>query len=98
MYSIYYLGLSGERSLPFGLLVLNIPAYQICTWLKFAISMDKSIPENLSKFHYHNLTLTFSIVRLYEGIITFEPRHEKTNVLVSDLVRHKLGCTATKDG
>ena len=27
----------------------------------------------------------------------FEPLHEKTNVLVSDLVRHKLGCTATED-
>ena len=30
--------------------------------------------------------------------ITFEPRHEKTNYLVSDLVRHKSGCTATEDG
>ena len=29
---------------------------------------------------------------------TNELRHEKTNVLVSDLVRHKPGCTATKDG
>ena len=28
----------------------------------------------------------------------FEPRHEKTNVLVSDLVQHKPGCTATEDG
>ena len=28
---------------------------------------------------------------------TYEPRHEKTNVLVFDLVRHKPGCTATKD-
>ena len=28
----------------------------------------------------------------------FELRHEKTNVLVSDLVRHKPGCTATEDG
>ena len=28
----------------------------------------------------------------------FEPRHEKTNVLVSDQVRHKPGCTATEDG
>ena len=28
----------------------------------------------------------------------YEPRHEKTNVLVSDLVRHNLGCTATEDG
>ena len=27
-----------------------------------------------------------------------EPRHEKTNILVSDLVRHKLGCAATEDG
>ena len=29
--------------------------------------------------------------------IPFEPRHEKTNVLVSYLVRHKPGCTATED-
>ena len=28
----------------------------------------------------------------------YEPRHEKTNVLVSDLVRHKPGCTASEDG
>ena len=28
----------------------------------------------------------------------YEPRHEKTKVLVSDLVRHKPGCTATEDG
>ena len=27
-----------------------------------------------------------------------EPRHEKTNILVSDLVRYKPGCTATEDG
>ena len=27
-----------------------------------------------------------------------EKRHEKTNVLVSDLVRHKPGCIATEDG
>ena len=28
----------------------------------------------------------------------YEPRHEKTKVLVSDLVRYKPGCTATEDG
>ena len=28
----------------------------------------------------------------------FEPRHEKTNDLVSNQVRHKPGCTATEDG
>ena len=27
-----------------------------------------------------------------------EPRHEKTNILVSNLVGHKPGCTATEDG
>ena len=27
-----------------------------------------------------------------------EPRHEKANILVSDLVQHKPGCTATEDG
>ena len=30
--------------------------------------------------------------------IIFEPRHEKTNVLVFDLFRHKRGSTATEDG
>ena len=29
---------------------------------------------------------------------TYEPRHEKTNVLVCDLVSHKPGCTDTEDG
>ena len=29
---------------------------------------------------------------------SFEPRHEKTSVLVSDLFRHKPGCTATENG
>ena len=28
----------------------------------------------------------------------FEPRHEKTNVLGSYLVRHKPGCKAIEDG
>ena len=28
----------------------------------------------------------------------YERRHEKTNVLVSDLVRHKPGCAASEDG
>ena len=28
----------------------------------------------------------------------YEPRHEKTNVLVSHLDQHKPGCTATEDG
>ena len=30
--------------------------------------------------------------------IRYEPRHEKTNILVSDRVRHNPGCTAIEDG
>ena len=30
--------------------------------------------------------------------LIYEPRHEKTNLLVSNLGRHKPGCTATEDG
>ena len=45
----------------------------------------------------------FSSVRLNEVTMKArenitEPRREKTNVLVSDQVRHKPGCTATEDG
>ena len=29
--------------------------------------------------------------------ITIEPRHEKTNILVSDLFRQKPGCAASED-
>ena len=39
-----------------------------------------------------------SIFRNIYAQITFEPHHEKTNILVSDLVRQKPGCTAIEDG
>ena len=38
------------------------------------------------------------LVSTYEWREYYKPRHEKTNVLVSDRVRHKPGCTATEDG
>ena len=38
-----------------------------------------------------------SSLKRREHIQVFEPRHEKTNVLVSDPVRHKPGYTATED-
>ena len=37
-------------------------------------------------------------LREYITILSYEPYHEKTNVLVSNLVRHKPGCLATEDG
>ena len=42
------------------------------------------------------MTVKYFMTNLDERI--FEPRREKTNVLVSDQVRHKPGCTATEDG
>ena len=40
----------------------------------------------------------YGIILLFFVNKTYEPRHEKTNFLVSDLLRHKPGCTATEDG
>ena len=41
----------------------------------------------------------FYNLRAWSEILkTYEPSHEKTNILVSDIVRHKPGCTATEDG
>ena len=33
-----------------------------------------------------------------DSIVPFEPRHEKTNVLVSEVVPHEPGCAATEGG
>ena len=41
--------------------------------------------------------ITFIQDRRSALILLNEKRHEKTNVLVSDLVRHKPGCPATED-
>ena len=42
---------------------------------------------------------TISDVEHLKGAMSpIEPRHEKPNILVSDLVRHKPDCTATEDG
>ena len=42
-----------------------------------------------------NLAFNRYIVFMFAS---FEPRHEKTSVLVFDLLRHKPGCTATENG
>ena len=37
--------------------------------------------------------------KIFEGFLPYMSRvMKKTNVPVSDLVRHKLGCTAAEDG
>ena len=51
----------------------------------------------LSHLFLEMVMCSFLFLDIYAQI-TFEPHHEKTNILVSDLVRHKPGCTAIEDG
>ena len=53
--------------------------YMIHTWLRFTLNMEKSIKENLSKFHFHKSKITCSVDRLYKGTIAF---HFHTNARV----------------
>ena len=54
-------------------------------WFESILVIEKKHRDSFSRDKVHIL-------------IIIEPRHEKTNVLVSDLVRHKPGCIATEDG
>ena len=56
-----------------------ILTYMIHTWLKFTLNREKSIQQNLSKFHFHKMKITCSIVRLYKGTIAF---HFHTNARI----------------
>ena len=44
----------------------------------------------IDNFQMKNINFLISALK-------YEPRHEKTNVLVFDQVRHKPGCTVTED-
>ena len=58
------------------------------------VNFEQLGPGVLLKLHeYRDVHVIDSIIPLL-----FEPRHKKTNILVSDLVRHKPGCTVTEDG
>ena len=50
---------------------------------------EDSFSHNAAHLVYRESLMSFSC---------YEPRHEKTNVLVSDLVQQKPGCSATEDG
>ena len=45
--------------------------YMIDTWLQLTLNVEKSIKQNLSKFHSHKLKVTCSIVRRCKGTIAF---------------------------
>ena len=46
----------------------------------------------------HGYTISSPCEPNGSGELKNEPCHKKTNVLVSDLVQQKPGCTATEDG
>ena len=51
----------------------------IHTWLQFTLNMEKSIQQDLTKFHLHKLKLTCSIDRMYNDTIAF---HFHTNAKI----------------
>ena len=55
------------------------------------------VPERVQDVKDLIVQCEYTVVFL-SPLVTNEPRHEKTNVLVSDYVRHKQGCTATENG
>ena len=52
----------------------------------------------IRKMSTEKKNLPIDLLFFFQEFRTNEPRHEKTNILVSDLVGHKPGCTAREDG
>ena len=48
--------------------------------------------------NFRVFTVKLVDVLTFRNITIYELCHEKTNVLVFDLARHKPGCTVTEDG
>ena len=72
----------------------NIP---MCDYLTYFLSLPA-----VSAFRLQNclkLSINASYRATLQDLLRLDdPCHEKTNVLVSDQVRHKPGCKATEDG
>ena len=60
------------------------------------VTIQKGVVSTISSCLF--LFLSFYFLSFSLSLSIIEPRHEKTNVLVSDLVRHKPGCTTTENG
>ena len=74
-----------------------------CQWpgRLIEIALDFGLDIDLLKRHHVCELYSAGFDKLAEEVSSpqiDEPRHEKTNILVSDLVRHKPGCTATEVG
>ena len=76
LHNLWYCYILSETSKPPLDIFSYILTYMIHTWLKFTLNMEKSIKQNLSKFHFLKLKTTCSVDRLYKGTIAF---HFHTN-------------------
>ena len=65
--------------------------------MKYYVVGDSNERTNISQNDSNELPQQL-VVKINEQNCLFELRREKTNILVSDLVRHKAGCTTTEDG
>ena len=74
----------------------------MCVLVRIALILQLKIRTLLHKrvivMIFRRLDALFDLILQCVYMRIYEPRHEKTNVLVSDLVRHKPGFTATEDG
>ena len=72
----------------------------VCVMIRSLCNLSIVIFHFGSRAEIRSLLRKFLIIAyLFTSLYyTYEPRYEKTNVLVSDLVRHKPGCKATEDG
>ena len=62
---------------------------------RFFISWKHNVLFSIYRVH---TSCTRELLKIATSVQTNEPRHEKTSIKVSDLVRHKPGCTAKEDG
>ena len=63
--------------------------------------LEQGVHQRKENTCHTSLILQTNLVRSVSLLLMFginEPRHEKINVLVSDLVQHKPGVTATENG
>ena len=72
----------------------NRPIYQMSVYRSIGPLVYGELTKTALRNSPYTLLSLLTVIRL----TIYEPRYEKTNVLVSDLVPHKPGCTATEDG
>ena len=97
-----------DRQAQISLFILQ--RYALTHWKAYkdlsVVHADSEVSDQTRLMHgLNNRYSKISLFRFCKNVVhlscvmrKYEPRHEKTNVLVSDLVRQKPGCKATEYG